>query len=59
MKTPRLLQALFAAVGDYYLYKLAKNFWGENIARWTVSYGCKFYSDVEIFQNLSTVSFPV
>jgi hypothetical protein len=57
MKTPRLLQALFAAVGDYYLFKLAKLFWGENAARWTVSYKCKLYIGLEISQGCSSVRF--
>lgn len=34
---PRLLQALFAGVGEYALYLLARRLSGERGARWTVS----------------------
>lgn len=36
MKAPRLLQAIFATFGDYYLFKLAKLHWGEHAARWAL-----------------------
>lgn len=33
---PRLLQALFAGVGDYSLYLLALRLFGKSGAKWTV-----------------------
>ncbi|XP_022100896.1 GPI mannosyltransferase 3-like isoform X2 [Acanthaster planci] len=33
---PKILQATFSAVGDYYLYKFAQSLWGEHVARWTL-----------------------
>ncbi|XP_027069635.2 mannosyltransferase APTG1-like isoform X1 [Coffea arabica] len=36
MKAPRLLQSIFSAVGDLYLYKLSKILFGEHVARWAL-----------------------
>ncbi|KAH7387741.1 hypothetical protein KP509_16G038800 [Ceratopteris richardii] len=36
MKAPRLLQALFAAAGDYYQFQLASIYWGNHTAQWTI-----------------------
>lgn len=38
MKAPRLLQSIFSAVGDLYVYKLSKILFGEHVARWAVSF---------------------
>ncbi|KAL3535287.1 hypothetical protein ACH5RR_003748 [Cinchona calisaya] len=36
MKAPRLLQSVFSAVGDLYLYKLSKSLFDEHVARWAL-----------------------
>ncbi|MCO5564107.1 hypothetical protein L7F22_017763 [Adiantum nelumboides] len=36
MKAPRLLQALFAAAGDLYLFRLTKLHWGDYVAQWAI-----------------------
>ena len=36
IKSPRLMQALFAAVGDLFLYKLSARLAGHKAARWTL-----------------------
>jgi phosphatidylinositol glycan class B len=38
MRAPRLLQSVFSAVGDVYLYKLSAVLFGESVAKWAVSY---------------------
>ena len=38
MRAPRLLQSVFSAVGDLYLYKLSEILFGDSVAKWTVSY---------------------
>lgn len=38
---PRLLQAVFSAVGDIYTYKLCGKLFGRTVARWAV---CENYS---------------
>lgn len=38
MRAPRLLQSVFSAVGDFYLYKLSAVLFGDSVAKWTVSY---------------------
>uniref|UniRef100_A0A1J3EZU7 Mannosyltransferase n=2 Tax=Noccaea caerulescens TaxID=107243 RepID=A0A1J3EZU7_NOCCA len=35
-KAPRLLQSIFSALGDLYLYKLSYSLYGENVARWSL-----------------------
>ncbi|KAF8677295.1 hypothetical protein HU200_046781 [Digitaria exilis] len=35
--TPRLLQSVFAAFGDLYVYKLSKSIFNVQVAQWTVS----------------------
>ncbi|KZV18039.1 GPI mannosyltransferase 3-like [Dorcoceras hygrometricum] len=35
-RTPRLLQSIFAAFGDLYLYKLSKNLFGDSAANWAL-----------------------
>jgi GPI mannosyltransferase 3 len=45
---PRLLQSVFAAVGDPYLYRLSKLIFNGQVAQWTVSlnsnpYACIFF----------------
>ncbi|KAF8772256.1 hypothetical protein HU200_005971 [Digitaria exilis] len=35
--TPRLLQSVFAAFGDLYVYKLSKRIFNVQVAQWTVS----------------------
>lgn len=35
-KTPRLLQSIFAAIGDLYLYKLADRIFGKHVSRWAL-----------------------
>ncbi|CAA7031370.1 unnamed protein product [Microthlaspi erraticum] len=35
-KAPRLMQSIFSAVGDLYLYKLSDALYGENVARWSL-----------------------
>ncbi|KAF2564438.1 hypothetical protein F2Q70_00014324, partial [Brassica cretica] len=39
-KAPRLMQSVFSAVGDLYLYKLSDALYGENVATWSVSFLC-------------------
>eukprot|EP01018_Ginkgo_biloba_P025171 Gb_16626 [translate_table: standard] len=36
IKAPRLLQSIFAAIGDLYLYKLARRFFGERVSQWAL-----------------------
>ncbi|XP_020115189.1 GPI mannosyltransferase 3-like isoform X1 [Ananas comosus] len=36
VKAPRLLQAVFASVGDLYLFKLSKLVFNEHVARWAL-----------------------
>ncbi|CAJ2649668.1 unnamed protein product [Trifolium pratense] len=36
MRAPRLLQSVFSAVGDLYLYKLSAVLFGESVAKWTL-----------------------
>ncbi|KAI4344356.1 hypothetical protein L6164_011591 [Bauhinia variegata] len=36
MKAPRLLQSLFSAVGDLYLYKLSQVLFGDHVAKWAL-----------------------
>ncbi|KAF4383844.1 hypothetical protein G4B88_016277 [Cannabis sativa] len=36
VKAPRLLQSMFSAVGDLYLYKLSVIVFGERVAKWTL-----------------------
>ncbi|KAH1216137.1 GPI mannosyltransferase 3 [Glycine max] len=36
MRAPRLLQSVFSAVGDLYLYKLAAVLFGDSVAKWTL-----------------------
>lgn len=60
VKAPRLLQAVFAASGDYYLYRLARHYWGEHAARWAIfcqlSNWFTFFCMVRTFSNcLETV----
>lgn len=38
MRAPRLLQSVFSAVGDLYLYKLSAVLFGDRVAKWAVSY---------------------
>lgn len=38
MRAPRLLQSVFSAVGDLYLYKLSVVLFGESVAKWAVSF---------------------
>lgn len=38
MRAPRLLQSVFSAIGDLYLYKLSEVLFGDSVAKWTVSY---------------------
>ncbi|KAL5183029.1 GPI mannosyltransferase 3 [Glycine soja] len=41
MRAPRLLQSVFSAVGDLYLYKLSAVLFGYSVAKWTeVGFGC-------------------
>lgn len=40
---PRILQAFFAALCDYYLYKLAKKRFNSEVAKWAVSTPNYFY----------------
>jgi GPI mannosyltransferase 3 len=45
---PRLLESVFAAVGDLYLYRLSNLIFNGQVARWTVSlnsnpYACIFF----------------
>lgn len=35
-KTPRLLQSIFAAIGDLYLYKLADRIFGKHVSQWAL-----------------------
>ncbi|KAL0681051.1 hypothetical protein Bca4012_047898 [Brassica carinata] len=35
-KAPRLMQSVFSAVGDLYLYKLSDALYGENVAGWSL-----------------------
>nr|XP_009393657.1 PREDICTED: GPI mannosyltransferase 3 isoform X2 [Musa acuminata subsp. malaccensis] len=35
-KAPRLLQSLFASIGDVYMYKLSKLIFDEHVARWAL-----------------------
>ena len=44
MRAPRLLQSVFSAVGDLYLYKLAAVLFGDSVAKWTVSYDSVYLS---------------
>lgn len=48
MKAPRLLQSIFSAVGDLYLYKLSKILFGKNVARWAVSF-CMDFGILSVF----------
>ena len=36
MMSPRLVQAVVAAVGDVYTHRLANRWFGEQVATWTV-----------------------
>ena len=45
MKAPRLLQSIFSAVGDLYLYKLSLVLFGGDVAKWAVSFYYMFYWD--------------
>ncbi|KAK6235957.1 hypothetical protein SCA6_011294 [Theobroma cacao] len=36
MKAPRLLQSIFSAVGDLYLYKLSRVLFGDGVAKWAL-----------------------
>ncbi|KAK7265324.1 hypothetical protein RJT34_32943 [Clitoria ternatea] len=36
MRAPRLLQSVFSAVGDLYLYKLSAVLFGDSVAKWTL-----------------------
>ncbi|KAI5414857.1 hypothetical protein KIW84_040350, partial [Lathyrus oleraceus] len=38
MRAPRLLQSVFSAVGDLYLYKLSAVLFGDSVAKWAVSF---------------------
>jgi GPI mannosyltransferase 3 len=40
---PRLVQSLFAAFGDLYLYKLSKLIFNGQVAKWTVSLNSFMY----------------
>ncbi|KFK25717.1 hypothetical protein AALP_AA8G150500 [Arabis alpina] len=35
-KAPRIMQSIFSAVGDLYLYKLSDALYGENVASWSL-----------------------
>lgn len=37
IKAPRLMQSVFSALGDLYLYKLSDALYGVNVASWSVS----------------------
>lgn len=45
MKAPRLLQSLFSAVGDLYLYKFSRVLFGDHVAKWAVSFCYEFLLD--------------
>ncbi|XP_014509372.1 GPI mannosyltransferase 3 isoform X1 [Vigna radiata var. radiata] len=36
MRAPRLLQSVFSAIGDLYLYKLSEVLFGDSVAKWTL-----------------------
>ncbi|XP_008467108.2 mannosyltransferase APTG1 isoform X1 [Cucumis melo] len=36
IKAPRLLQSIFSAVGDFYLYRLSRALFGEYVAKWAL-----------------------
>lgn len=36
IKAPRLLQSIFSAVGDFYLYKLSSALFGDYVAKWAL-----------------------
>lgn len=38
VKAPRLLQSIFAAICDLYLFKLSDIIFGKPVAKWTVSF---------------------
>ncbi|KAK3221606.1 hypothetical protein Dsin_008631, partial [Dipteronia sinensis] len=38
VNAPRLLQAIFSAVGDLYLYKLSNALFNDRVAKWAVSF---------------------
>lgn len=49
IRAPRLLQSIFAAVGDHYLYKFSWVLFGNNVANWAVS--LRFYKPLFFFLN--------
>ncbi|KAL9255738.1 Mannosyltransferase APTG1-like protein [Drosera capensis] len=42
MKAPRVFQALFAAIGDLYLYKLSDVLFGHRVAQWADPGACSY-----------------
>ncbi|KAH8933006.1 hypothetical protein BDL97_18G009300 [Sphagnum fallax] len=53
-KAPRLLQSVFAAVGDVYLYKFSRNNFGERVAQWTMF--CQMFNWFTFFCIVRTFS---
>lgn len=43
-KAPRLLQSMFCAVGDLYLYKLSNVLFDDHVAQWAVSFYNVFFA---------------
>lgn len=54
IRTPRLLQSVFSAVGDLYLYKLSQVLFDDHVAKWAVSFSNLYY---KLHSNLLFVSF--
>ncbi|CAN6974683.1 unnamed protein product [Brassica oleracea var. botrytis] len=44
IKSPRLIQSIFSALGDLYLYKLSDALYGDDVASWSVSFLCTILS---------------
>ncbi|CAG8562542.1 14430_t:CDS:10, partial [Acaulospora morrowiae] len=52
--SPRILQAIIAAIGDFYTYRLAQKFFGDSTAKWTLF--CSVVSWFNFFCSIRMLS---
>ncbi|KAK6127023.1 hypothetical protein DH2020_039239 [Rehmannia glutinosa] len=56
IRAPRLLQSIFSAIGDLYLYKLSEVLFGDNVAYWALTNWFMFFCITRTLSNsLETV----
>jgi len=56
---PRLLQSVFAAFGDLYLYKFSKLIFNGQVAQWTVSLNSSMYLYDFLHEYITSITLDV